>query len=99
MYTLFKRVTSPASQENDHVADEESGPVATDNIPNAATLRTTYPGQTDSPSPPPGEVEEIPQNKSRHKGATWQREADAKKKEQSEEGMMINRPGDIEQGE
>jgi len=89
VYALYKRVTSPASQDN-HAFDEESGPIAADNIPNAATSQTTYPGQTDSPSPPPAVVEEIPQNKSRHKGATWRREADTKKKERLEEDMMIN---------
>jgi len=31
LYALFKRVTSPASQDN-HVLDKESGPVAADNI-------------------------------------------------------------------
>jgi len=91
-------VTRLPIQTYNHVLDEESSLVAADNIPYAATSQTTYLGQPDSSSPPPAEAEEIPQNKSRHKGATWRREADAKKRERSEEDMMINGPGGIEQG-
>ena len=45
MYALFKHVTSPASQEDDNVADEESRPGAGDNILNAAATLATSPGQ------------------------------------------------------
>jgi len=71
---------------------------------NAASFQASIPVQIqettcDEASPSPTEVEEIEQNKYMHKRTTLRGEADEKKRERLEEDAMINRPGDIEQGE